>query len=170
MVISGEFDNKQQQRTITVITKTPSKYGIFMLMEATPCSYLEMAFNAVVTPDDLKRGDLVTPGWYNVEIDSYEEKEATTDKSTNCIFHFKIYEGSNKGVSPTAFFNEKALGFGKNLWKALEFPFDPEKGYALSSELFKQTPGSKLQVYLVRGKSNKGNEFNEVKDYRALPK
>lgn len=150
-----------------MITKTPSKYGIFLLLNTTPFGVLE-AFNAVVTPDDLKRGDLVNPGWYNAEIDSYEEKEASTDKSTNCIFHFKVIDGPNKGVSPMAFFNEKALGFGKNLWKALEFPFDAEKGYALSTDLFKQSVGSKVSIYIKRGKSTKGNEFNEVSDFRKI--
>lgn len=123
---------------------------------------------AILTPDDLKKGDLVETTWHPVEIVDYTEKEASTDKSTNCYFHFKILDGAGKGVTPRAMFNEKALGFGKNLWKALGFPFDPIKGYDLSSELFKQTIGSKLMVYIKRGKSTNGNEFNEVADYKPL--
>lgn len=123
---------------------------------------------AILTPDDLKKGDLVEPGWYPVEITKYEEKDADTDKSTNCIFHFKILDGPSKGVTPRTQFNEKALGFGKNFYKALGFPFDPAKGYELSTELFRQTEGAKLQIYIKRGKSNKGNDFNEVADYRPL--
>lgn len=122
----------------------------------------------ILTPDDLKKGDLAEPGWYPVEITEYKEEEAEKDKSTNCIFLFKIIDGPYKGVSPRTQFNEKALGFGKNLYKALGFPFDPVKGYELSTELFRQTIGSKLQIYIARGKSNKGNEFNEVKDYRPM--
>lgn len=125
---------------------------------------------AILTPDDLKKGDLAEPGWYPVEITDYTEKDAETDGSTNCIFQFKIIDGPSKGISPRTQFNEKALGFGKNFWKALEFPFDPVKGYELSSELFRQTIGTKLEIYIKRGKSNKGNEFNEVADYRALRK
>lgn len=123
---------------------------------------------AILTPDDLKKGDLVEPGWYPVEISEYKEEDADTDKSTNCLFTFKILDGPSKGVQPRKLFNEKALGFGKNLWKTLQFPYDPVKGYELSTELFRQTIGSKLQIYVKRGKSNKGNEFNDVVDFRPL--
>lgn len=123
---------------------------------------------AILTPDDLKRGDLVETTWHPVEIVDYTEKEADTDKSTNCIFHFKIIDGAGKGVTMQRLFNEKALGFGKNLWKTLGFPYDPIKGYELSSELFKQTIGHKLMAYVKRGKSNKGNEFNDVADFKPL--
>lgn len=123
---------------------------------------------AILTPDDLKKSDLVEPGWYEAEITAYAEKEAESDKSTNCIFTFKIMSGPARGVSPNKLFNEKALGFGKNLWKALEFPFDAEKGYELSSDLFQKTIGSKVSIYIARGKSNKGNDFNDIKDFKKL--
>ena len=123
---------------------------------------------AILTPDDLKKGDLVEVGWHPVEITDYTEKEANTDKSTNCYFHFKILDGPGKGSTPRTMFNEKALGFGKNLWKTLGFPYDLVKGYELTTELFKQTIGSKLMIYIKRGKSDKGNEFNDVADYRPM--
>lgn len=123
---------------------------------------------AILTPDDLKRGDLVEVGWHPAEIIDYEEKEADTDGSTNCIFRFKIIDGPGKGVTPMRLFNEKALGFGKSLWKALNFPYDEVKGYELSTELFKQTIGHKVRIYIKRGKSNKGNEFNDVVDFQPL--
>lgn len=122
----------------------------------------------ILTPDDLKKGDLAEPGWHPMEITDYEEKDADTDGSTNCIFSFKIIDGPNKGISPRKLFNEKALGFGKSLWKALNFPYDPEKGYELSTELFRQTIGHKVQGYIKRGKSNKGNEFNDIVDFRPM--
>lgn len=123
---------------------------------------------AVLTPDDLKKGDLAEPGWHPAEIVDYTEADAETDGSTNCVFHFKIIDGPSKGVSPRRLFNEKALGFGKSLWKTLNFPFDEKKGYELSTELFKQTIGHKLKIYIKRGKSNKGNEFNDVCDFMPL--
>lgn len=123
---------------------------------------------AILTPDDLKKGDLVEPTWHPVEIVDYKEEDAKTDSSTNCIFFFKIIDGAAKGTQLRRMFNEKALGFGKNLWKTLAFPYDPVKGYELSTELFKQTIGSKLMVYVKRGKSDKGNEFNDVTDFRPL--
>lgn len=123
----------------------------------------------ILTPDDLKKGDLAEPGWHPAEIVDYTEEDADTDGSTNCIFHFKLIEPSpNKGIQPRRLFNEKALGFGKALWKTLALPYDPEKGYDLSTDLFRQTIGFKLQIYIKRGKSNKGNEFNDVQDFRPL--
>lgn len=122
----------------------------------------------ILTPDDLKKGDLAEPGWHPLEIVDYTEEPADTDGSTNCIFHFKIIDGPNKGISPRKLFNEKALGFGKSLWKALDLPYDPAKGYELSTELFRQTIGHKVKGYIARGKSNKGNEFNDIKDFVPL--
>ena len=127
-----------------------------------------MGFSTILTPDDLKKGDLVEPGWYAVEIVSYNEKEASTDKSVNCFFHFRILDGPFKGVGPQKMFNEKALGFGKNLWSTLKFPFDPATGYKLSTKLFEQTIGSKLKIYIKRGKNDRGNDFNDVTDFAPL--
>lgn len=125
---------------------------------------------AVLTPDDLKKGDLAEVGWHPAEIVDYKEEDADTDGSTNCIFLFKILDGPNKGVSPRKLFNEKALGFGKSLWAVLFGPPDPAKGYdtQLSTESFKAQIGKKLMIYIARGKSNKGNEFNDLKDFRPM--
>ncbi len=123
---------------------------------------------AILTPDDLKRGDLVETGWHPAEITEYKEKEAETDQSTNCIFWFKIIDGAGKGVGCQKLFNEKALGFGKSLWKTLNFPYDSVKGYELSTQLFEQTVGHKLMIYVKRGKSNKGNEFNDIADFKPM--
>lgn len=127
----------------------------------------------ILTPDDLKKGDLAEPGWHPAEIVEYDESDASEDAknpgSTNCNFYFKLLEPSpSKGITVKRLFNETALGFGKNLWKTLQFPYDPEKGYDLSTELFRQTVGHKLQIYIKRGKSNKGNDFNDVQDFRPL--
>lgn len=123
---------------------------------------------AILTPDDLKKGDLAETGWHPAEISDYNEKDADTDGSTNCIFSFKIIDGKNKGIQANRLFNEKALGFGKALWATLELPFQPDKGYELSTELFRAQIGKKLMIYIARGKSNKGNEFNDVKDFRPM--
>jgi hypothetical protein len=123
---------------------------------------------AILTPDDLKRGDLVETTWHPAEIVEYKEKEADTDGSTNCMFYFKIIDGPGKGVICQKLFNEKALGFGKALWKTLNFPYDSVKGYELSTQLFEQTVGHKLMIYVKRGKSNKGNEFNDVADFKPM--
>lgn len=123
---------------------------------------------AIVTPDDLKKGDLVDNGWYPAELVDYSEKDADTDGSTNCTFKFKIIDGPAKGVSPQKLFNEKALGFGKELWATLGIPFDKVKGYELTTEVFQAQKGKKLEIYIKRGKSNKGNEFNDIQSFRPL--
>lgn len=122
----------------------------------------------ILTPDDLKKGDLAEIGWHPAEISEYEEKEAESDQSTNCIFKFKILDGPSKGVQPQKLFSEKALGFGKSLWAVLFGPPDPTKGYDLSTDLFKGSVGQKMDIYIKRGKSNKGNEFNDIVDFRPM--
>lgn len=127
---------------------------------------------AVVTPDDLKKGDLVEPGWYPAEIVAYEEGEAGDEAknpgSTTCTFKFKILDGPSKGVQPQKLFSEVALGFGKALWKTLNLPFDSVKGYEFTTEMFKSQVGKKLEIYIKRGKSNRGNELNDVQDFRPM--
>lgn len=123
---------------------------------------------AVLTPDDLKKGDLAPVGWWPMEITNYEEKAADTDKSTNCIFTFKILDGPGKGITANKLFSEKALGFGKALWATLGFPKTPDGGYDLSTELFQKTVGSKVKGYIKHGESNKGNKFNDVTDFQPL--
>ena len=53
---------------------------------------------AILTPDDLKKGDLIEPGWHPAEIVDYDEKEANTDGTTNCNFYFKIIDGPFKDL------------------------------------------------------------------------
>jgi len=130
---------------------------------------------AILTPDDLKKGDLAETGWHPSEIVDYDETAASDDAknpgSTNCNFYFKILDGPSKGVTAKRLFNETALGFGKNLWKVLYGPPDAVKGYTadqLNSDSFKAQIGKKLKIYVKRGKSNKGNEFNDVADFMPL--
>lgn len=123
---------------------------------------------AILTPDDLKKGDLAEVGWHPMEIVDYTEKPADTDQSTNCFFSFKILEGPSQGIQARKMFNEKALGFGKALYAALGFPKNANGGYDLSTELFKKTIGAKVKGYIKRGKSDKGNEFNDVTDFLPM--
>lgn len=130
---------------------------------------------SVLTPDDLKKGDLAEVGWHPAEIVDYDETEAGDDAkspgSTNCNFHFKILDGPSKGITAKRLFNETALGFGKNLWRVFYGDPDPVKGYTadqLNSDQFKGKVGTKMKIYIRRGKSNKGNEFNDVSDFMPL--
>lgn len=122
----------------------------------------------VLTPDDMLKGDLCEVGWHPCEISLYEEKEAGTDKSTNCIFTFKIIDGKDKGKTGNKLFNEKSLGFGKALWAIIVPGFDKVKGGNLDSATFTQSQGKTLKVYMKRGKSDRGNEFNDPTDFMML--
>ena len=122
----------------------------------------------VLTPDDLKKGDIVPPGWYPCEISEYNEKPADSDKSTNCIFTFKVLDGEHKGKTGNKLMNEKALGFGKKLWPLIIPGWDKEKGGELSTDKFRQSVGKKLKVYFETGKSTKNNEFNDPTDFMPL--
>ncbi len=128
--------------------------------------------NWVVTPEDLSKGDLANPGWHPAEIIKYEETEASEDAknpgSTNCSFYFKILDGPNKGVECRRLFNETAWGFAKDFFITMKFPKDEKGNYKISAQLFEQTVGKKLMIYIKRGKSNKGNEFNDVAGFKPM--
>lgn len=130
----------------------------------------------ILSPDDLKKGDLFDPGWYNAEIASYNEERTKgnaakpSDGSMNAIFVFKVLDGVHKGAELKRYFNEKALGFGKNLYKTLNLPKTGDGGYDLSTELFQKTVGAKLKIYVKRGVATDGSnkEFNEVSDFMPM--
>jgi hypothetical protein len=123
---------------------------------------------AFLSPDDLKKGDIIPTGWHPAELVDYTEADAKTDGSTNCNFFFKVLDGPAKGNTVKRLFNEKALGFGKNLWATLGLPYDAEKGYELTTELFKAQLGKKLMIYSKKATSTNGNDYNDVTDFRPL--
>lgn len=128
--------------------------------------------NWIVTPEDLKKGDLANPGWHPAEIIKYEEGEAGEDAknpgSTTCTFFFRILDGESKGIECRRLFSETAWGFAKNFFAALNFPKDDKGNYKISSALFEQTVGHKLKIYIKRGKTNRGSEYNDVQDFQPL--
>lgn len=125
--------------------------------------------NGLLTPDDLKRGELIPAGWHPAEFTEYEEKAAATDQSTNIILSFRVIDEPGKGSIVNRLFNEKALGFGKALWKMWNFPIDEQGNQRITDDLIKAKLNSKLMIYTQIGKSNKGNEFNDLKDFRPMP-
>ena len=122
----------------------------------------------ILTPDDARKNEPIPPGWYPAEITNYEEAivKGTPDKpsdgSTNAIFYFTLLDGIGKGKTIRRFFNEKALNFGKNLWK-LFFGYDAAKGGELTSEMFQSLVGKKLLVYVKRD-----GQWDSIEDYRPL--
>lgn len=131
---------------------------------------------AILSPDDLKSGELVTPGWYPVEVSNYDESSASDEAknpgSTNCIWTFKILDGEYKGLEVTKLINEnpKSLGHKTNqsLWTTFGFPKTSNGGYEFSTQLFEKTVGFKMMAYIKRGKGRNNSEFNEVADFKPL--
>jgi len=130
----------------------------------------------VLTPEDLKSGELVEVGWHPVEVIDYDEKEASDEAknpgSTNCIWTFKIVDGPSKDITVTKLINEgpKSMGHKSNqsLWSTFGFPKTAAGGYDLSSDLFKKTLGFKMMAYIKRMKGNRGGEFNSVEDFKQM--
>ena len=128
----------------------------------------------ILTPDDLKAGELAPVGWHPAELSKYDESDASDEAqnpgSTNCNFYFKIIDGPAKGIEAKKLINEhpKSMGFNKSLWATLGFLKRPDGGYDLSTQLFEQAVGKKLKIYIKHGKSNRGNSFNDVSDFKPL--
>lgn len=128
---------------------------------------------SVLTPEDLKLAEResIPPGWYPAEIIKYDEaitkgsEEKPSDGSTNAIFFFKILDGPAKGRELRRYFNEKVLGFGKSLYATLKFPKNSTGGYDVSTELFKQTEGSKLMIYV---KKDQKTGYDSVEDFKPM--
>jgi hypothetical protein len=126
-----------------------------------------------LTDDDLSGGELVEPSWFACECTKYEEKPATTDRSTNYIMYWKVIGEKHKGARTRVLLNEKAMGFGKNLFLALgaKIVRDSVTGKQSMTPIelnAETTVGKKIDIYLARGTSNKGNDFNDAKDYAPL--
>ena len=130
-----------------------------------------MAINSILTPEDLAKGESTPPGWYPAEIVAYDEAvtkgsdEKPSDGSMNAIFTIKLLDGPTKGKEFKRYFNEKSLGFGKNLWAVIIPGFDKKKGGNLSTEAFRAGVGKKLQVYVQKQKDGK---YDEISDYRPM--
>lgn len=129
---------------------------------------------AILTPDDLKMGEPrvpIKPGWYPAEIVKYDEAivkgtpEKPSDGSVNSVFYFKIIDGEYKDRELRRYFNEKVLGMGKSLYATLKFPKTANGGYEVSSELFNQTVGHKLMIYVM---VDKKTGYDAVEDYKPM--
>ena len=126
---------------------------------------------SILTPEDMMKGESVPPGWYPAEIFDYKEEVTKgndakpSDGSMNAIFFFRLLDGPNKGKEMRRYFNEKALGFGKNLWSILFPNFDKKRGGELTSEMFQSSIGKKMLVYVKKGTNN----YDSIEDWRPLP-
>lgn len=125
-----------------------------------------------VTPDDLKKNQILEIDWYDAEVASYSYEKSKDEKSFNNIFEFKI-TGPNPdhaGVKIKVWFNEKALGSREfvEFFKALSGKeVDRKAGFTMDDPA--QTKGMKLQVH-VKPDTFGGRENNKIDGYRPTPR
>lgn len=128
---------------------------------------------AILTPDDLSDRSY-SPGWYPSEIvDVLEEvvkgsEAKPSDGSMNAIFLFKVTDPSKPDAQPRTlkrYFNEKALGFGKNLWYTTGLLVKGDKKpQELTTEMMKSTIGKKMKVYVKKNAAG----YDNIEDWRPI--
>lgn len=121
--------------------------------------------------EDLKRGELIEPGWYTVAIEKVEESLAKNGQSTNFLVKGKIVRNGDTGDEkyagypvPYWNFNSKAMGFSQGYFKALLGVDKLESGtrYDLAAG------EGKLLDIVIENKEVDGTMRNGVKhQYRA---
>lgn len=113
--------------------------------------------------EDILRGTLVKPTWYPVEISEVNDITASTGVGGSEIT-VKILDGQFKGVPVNIRYYENAPGFSKNFVSALGATVKAGLEVNFDSKLV----GKRLEAYIKNSKSNKGNDFNEIADWRPL--
>lgn len=130
-----------------------------------------MAIPVSFNDDELKRGELIEPGWYTVTIEDVEEKLSKDQRSTNYLMKGKIVRNGDNGDEkfagypvPYWNFNSKAMGFSQGYFKALLGVEKLEVGVRYDLAAGK---GKNLDVF-IENKEVDGTMRNGVKHlYRA---
>src|SRR6267142_3182782 len=124
-----------------------------------------MPINLRITPEDMKRGVLVDPAWYQCKITDVSEEEASTDGTQNVICELTIQSGKFQGVTVRRYFNAKGAGFAVPFLQALGAQIDPSKPLDVD---FEGTKGKLLDVYIGRreAKDGSGKKYNDPSDFR----
>jgi len=120
--------------------------------------------------DDLRRGTLITPGWYKVHIDSVEEALSKAGDSTNYLIKGTILKNSDTGSEefsgyPTPYwnFNSKAKGFSIGFFNALGMEVTSGKRYELNAAV-----GNDIEV-MIENELYDGRMINRINHkYRAV--
>lgn len=125
-----------------------------------------------MSPASLKQGKIVPAAYYPCQI-SVESKLSKNKDSMNHWFKYTVQEGSEKGISFSLLFNEKALDDSggidsvKKLFReqleAVEIPINEEEGVEGQWSIFN---GLKCDVYSKPGKDNQDKSINEVAGFK----
>jgi hypothetical protein len=134
-----------------------------------------MAIRSLLTPEDLAERK-TDPGWYKGKIKDVKEEvvkgsEAKpSDGSMNAIFYFDVWtDTKNPDAKPREmrrYFNEKALGFGRNLWYVTGLlTKGSTKPQELTFEMMQSLIGKEMLVYIKKNTAG----FDNIEDWRPLP-
>ena len=116
-----------------------------------------------ITPEDMKRGTVLAPGWYPVVINDVHDEPAGTDGSTNTIVEMSTTGEKFPGVPLKRYFNEKSPSFAIDYIQAVGGTLG-EAGGEFNLEAGK---GRKCEVY-VANEMYKGRMQNRVEGFRPL--
>lgn len=121
-----------------------------------------------LSKEDMLQGTIVKPGWYLVNIEKIEEKEAAKKDSTNVNVLVKITSGEFAGVKiMDMIYNTKAPGFAKNFISAmLGKPVSENEEFDISNETCQ---GKELDVFVINQEYQNRNQ-NKLKDYAPAGK
>ena len=132
-----------------------------------------MAIRQILSPDDLAERK-TEPGWYPGEISKVTEEvvkgsaDKPSDGSMNAVFFFNVTDPAKpeqKAREYRRFFNEKALGFGRNLWYTTGLLVKGSKTpQELTFEMMKSTEGKKMMVYIKKNAAG----YDNIEDFRPL--
>lgn len=119
--------------------------------------------------DDMKRGTILTPGWYLMDILDVGEGPSKDGGSTNYPVDGRVVKNAEtgseefKGVPITWMFNSKALGFSKGFLMALGVDLEADKRYDLAN-----AKGMQIEVF-VENDTYQGRLVNRVNhNYRKV--
>lgn len=122
-----------------------------------------------VTPEDLKKSQIVEPEWFPAEVTAYEYAKSKDEKSFNHIYDFKLLAPpDNAGVVIKVWFNEKALGGNEyvQFHEAITGQkVDRKKGFSVEDP--NNAVKRKLEVHVKNGTYN-GRTTNNIDGYRPL--
>jgi hypothetical protein len=132
-----------------------------------------MSIRSILTPEDLAERK-IDPGWYPGKIAAVTEEvvkgsaEKPSDGSMNAVFLFEVKDPAKPDQKPRnikRFFNEKALGFGRNLWYVTGLLTKNAKGpQELTFEMMQSLVGKEMLVYVKRNSAG----FDNIEDFRPL--
>lgn len=118
-----------------------------------------------VTPEDLKRSQILEPDWYPCEVVGYEYSRTKDEKSMNHIYTFKVVHPEDAaGVQLKVWFSEKALGMMREFYEAISgVKVDPKKGFTIDDP--NAAVKKRVDVNVING-SYLGRTQNSVNGFR----